>query len=106
MSDTPGHLEAEVELRPGEKLTLPAAKGYAVELPFRFPDPLVEAARRAEAFQRLPRETRLREIASLMELGLAMTRASERREWIERRLAEQEDRWRQSQQELFARHAG
>jgi hypothetical protein len=25
MSDTPGHLEAEVELRPGERLTLPSA---------------------------------------------------------------------------------
>ena len=76
-----------------------------MELPYRFPDPLEEAARRAEEFQRLPPETRLREIAALMELGLAMTRVSARRDWIERRLAEQEAQWQQSQRELFAAHA-
>jgi hypothetical protein len=76
-----------------------------VELPLRFPDPLEDAARRADAFQRLPQETRLREIASLMELGLTMNRTSEQRDWVERRQAEQEAEWRRSQQELFARHA-
>lgn len=84
---------------------IPDPNDEIMELPYRFPDPLEEAARRADEFQRLPQETRWREIASLMELGLAMMRTSGRRNWIELRLAEQEDQWQRSQQELFARHA-
>lgn len=75
-----------------------------MRFPFRFPDPLKQAARRADEFQRLPADERLREIAGLMELGLAMTQASQRRNWIEHRFTEHEDQWRRSQQELFAGH--
>ena len=76
-----------------------------MELPFCFPDPLEQAARRADEFQRLPREARWREIAALMEFGLAMTRQSAQRDWIEQRFAEQEAEWQRRQRELFAAHA-
>jgi hypothetical protein len=67
-----------------------------------FPDPQEQARRRAEEFQRLPPEARWRELASLMAFGWAM--ASPDREAIEKRMADQERRWREIQQELFARH--
>ena len=76
-----------------------------MNLPYQFPDPQVEAAERARAFQQLSPDERWREIAALMAFGLAMTRNSPRREWIEQRWAEEESQWQQRQQELFARHA-
>jgi hypothetical protein len=75
-----------------------------MELPYHFPDPLEEAARRAREFQRLPPDERWRQIAVLMELGLTMARSSPRRHWVEARLEEQENEWRRIQQELFRHH--
>ena len=75
-----------------------------MEFPLRFPDSTEEASRRAAEFQRLPPETRWREMAALMAFGWAMVRASPDRAAIEKRMAEQETRWQQIQQELFARH--
>lgn len=75
-----------------------------VQLPYHFPDPLEDAAQRAEEFQRFTPERRLREIAAMMEFGLAMMQASPRRDWIEQRFAEQEAQWQQCQQQLFASH--
>ena len=75
-----------------------------MELPYHFPDPMDKAARRAEEFQRLPPETRWREIAALMEFGFAMVQTSPQRDWIKQRFADQESEWQQIQRELFARH--
>jgi hypothetical protein len=80
-------------------------KDNPMPLPYHFPDPVEEAARRAQEFRRLPPEERWREIAALMELGLALAQSSPRRQWIEQRMAEQEAEWRHIQQELFRRHA-
>lgn len=77
------------------------AKRFFMNFPYRFPDPLQEAARRAEEFRRLSPDERWREIASLMELGFAMIHESPRREWIQKRMAEQESQWQRSQRELF-----
>ena len=76
-----------------------------MELPYQFPDPLEEAARRGRAFQQLPADERWRQIAVMMEFGLTMARTSPRTAWVESRLEEQEAQWRRIQQELFARHA-
>ncbi|HJZ91310.1 MAG TPA: hypothetical protein VKE40_10595 [Gemmataceae bacterium] len=75
-----------------------------MSLPLRFPDPLEEARRRAEEFQRLSSTDRWREMAAMMAFGLAMVRESPRRAEIERRMEEQEQEWRQIQERLFARH--
>jgi hypothetical protein len=72
----------------------------------QFPDPREEARRRAAAFQRLPPEARWRELGSLMAFGWAMVKSSPNREAIERRMAEDERRWREIQQDLFNRHGG
>ena len=72
----------------------------------RFPGPRELARRRAEEFQRLSPEARWRELASLMAFGWAMVKSSPNREAIERRMAEDERRWREIQQELFKRHGG
>jgi hypothetical protein len=75
-----------------------------MELPYHFPDPLEEAARRAREFQQLPPDERWRQVAGMMELALTMVRMSPRRAWVEKRLEEQETEWRRIQQELFTRH--
>jgi hypothetical protein len=75
-----------------------------MELPWKFPDPMDEARKRAAEFQRLSPDDRWREIAALMAFGLAMVRSSPHREAIERRMEEQEQEWRRVQKELFARH--
>jgi hypothetical protein len=75
-----------------------------MELPLKFPDPMEEARKRGEEFQRLSPDDRWREIAALMAFGLAMARSSPHREAIERRMDEQEREWQRVQKELFARH--
>ena len=75
-----------------------------MDLPWKFPDPMDEARKRAAEFQRLSPDDRWREIAALMAFGLAMVRSSPHREAIERRMEEQEQEWRRVQKELFARH--
>jgi hypothetical protein len=75
-----------------------------VEWAFQFPDSSDEARRRAAEFQRLDPGERWREIAALMGFGWAMVRSSPERAAIEKRMEEQETRWRQIQQELFASH--
>jgi type II secretory pathway component PulL len=72
--------------------------------PLRFPDPMEEARQRALEFQRLTPDQRWRELAAMMSFGLAIVRSSAEREAQERRMNEQEERSRQIQQELFARH--
>lgn len=72
--------------------------------PLTFPDPMQEARRRAEEFQRLSPEQRWREIAALMAFGWAMVKSSPHCHAIEERMRDQETRWQQIQQELFTRH--
>ena len=73
--------------------------------PLQFPDPMEESRRRADEFQRLPPDERWHEIAALMEFGWDMVRSSPNRDATEHRMMEQEMRWREIQQDLFARHA-
>ena len=75
-----------------------------MDLPFHFPDAQDEAYRRAQEFRRLSPAARWREIAALMEWGLALVRSSPRREAIEQRWAAQEAEWQRIQRELFATH--
>src|SRR5262249_51807110 len=61
-----------------------------MELPYRFPDPLEEAARRAQEFQRLPPDERLRQLMDVIETGLVLARLSPNREAGERLFQERE----------------
>jgi hypothetical protein len=76
----------------------------AMTWPLNFPDPQAEVRRRAEAFQRLPPDTRWNEIIALMAFGSATVKSSPHREAIERQMEAEERRWREIQSELFARH--
>jgi hypothetical protein len=76
----------------------------ALELPYRFDDPFEEAARRAQEFQRLPPDERLRQLMDVIETGLALLRASPHREVSERLFQERETEWQRIQKELFLRH--
>jgi hypothetical protein len=77
-----------------------------MQIPIVFPDPLEEAYRRAQEFQRLSPDERWRQIIGMMALGWEMVRSSPRRKQIEERFAEHEAEWRRIQQELFARYSG
>jgi hypothetical protein len=70
----------------------------------RFPDPRAEAYARAQEFRRLPPETRWREIAALMQVGLDMARSSPRRAAIEQRWEAQEAEWQRLQKKVFAQY--
>jgi hypothetical protein len=72
--------------------------------PLQFPEPLVEACERGLEFQRLSPSDRWNEIAALMAFGWATVQSSPHREAIERQMSAQEQRWREIQTELFARH--
>ena len=75
-----------------------------MKLPWRFPDPMDEARKRAEEFQRLSSDDRWREMAAMLAFGWATVKSSPRREAIERRMEEQERDWQRIQKELFARY--
>ena len=75
-----------------------------MELPWKFPDPMDEARKRAAEFQRLSPDDRWREIAAMFAFGWATVKASPRRAAIEARMDEQEREWQHIQKELFARH--
>ena len=75
-----------------------------MELPHRFPDPLEEAARRSEEFQRLPPEERLRQLMDVIETGRLTLRHSTRRKASDRLFRQREAEWQRIQQDLFIRH--
>jgi len=75
-----------------------------MDLPWKFPDPMEEARKRAAEFQRLSPDDRWREIAALFAFGWATVKASPRRAAIEARMEEQEREWQRIQKELFAKH--
>ncbi len=73
-------------------------------LPLRFPDPAAEARRRAEEFQRLSPDQRVRELLDTIETGLILIRESPNRGAIERLTMEREVEWQRIQKELFRTH--
>lgn len=73
-------------------------------LPLKFPDHHEESRKRAEEFQRLSPEERLRAMLDTIESGLVMIRSSPHRAAIDRLTAEREREWWNIQQELFRRH--
>lgn len=72
--------------------------------PLQFPDHHEESRCRGSEFQRLSPTDRWNEIAALMAFGWATVRSSPHRKAIELQMDAQEDRWREIQAELFARH--
>jgi hypothetical protein len=77
-----------------------------MDLPWKFPDPMDEARKRAAEFQRLSPDERVRLMLDTIESGLALIRSSPHRAAIERVHAERRAEWRAIQRELFRRHAG
>ena len=75
-----------------------------MDLPLKFPDPMEEARKRCQAFQRLSAAERWRAIQDVIESGMVLIRSSPHRAAIERVTAEREREWKQIQQELFRRH--
>ena len=75
-----------------------------MELPYRFPDPLKEAARRSQEFQRLPPEERLRQLMDVIETGWITLRHSSHRQASDRLFQQREAEWERIQQELFIVH--
>jgi len=75
-----------------------------MELPFRFPDPLKEAARRAEQFQQLPQDERVRQLMDVIQTGLILVRESQNQEAMERVFQQREAEWQRIQRECFASH--
>ena len=72
----------------------------------QFPNPMEEARRRAEEFQRKSADERWREIIAMMAFGLELVRTSPNREIALRLMDEDEAQWRRIQQELFTHYGG
>ena len=75
-----------------------------MNLPWRFPDPMDEARKRAEEFQRLSSDERLRDLLDTIETGLIVLRESPHREAVERLTLEREREWQRAHREVFRRH--
>lgn len=75
-----------------------------MDLPFRFPDPLEDATKRAEQFQRLPQDERVRQLMDVIQTGMILVRESPNREAMERVFQQREAEWQRIQRECFARH--
>jgi hypothetical protein len=72
---------------------------------WKFPDyPPEEAARRCAEFQRLSSDERFREVISVIALGWRILQSSPYRAAIEEQWEEDEKRWREIQQQLFANY--
>ena len=75
-----------------------------MELPYRFPDPLAKAARRADEFQRLPRDEKLRQLFDVIQTGLVLLQDSAHRKVSDRLFLQRAADWQRIQRELFSRH--
>jgi hypothetical protein len=73
-------------------------------LPWQFPDAMDEARKRAEEFQRLSPDERLRDLLDTVETGLIVLRESPHREAVERLILEREREWQRAHREVFRRH--
>jgi hypothetical protein len=69
-----------------------------------FPDHHEVARKRAEEFQRLSVGERIAQLADMMAFGWALVESSPDRAAIESQMNAQEEVWRKSQADLFARH--
>jgi hypothetical protein len=70
-------------------------------LPYHFPDPLEEARLRAEEFQRLSVNERLRQLLDTIETGLVLVRESPNRRVNDELFMKRESEWQRIQAELF-----
>jgi len=75
-----------------------------MQLPYAFPDPFEEAARRAREFQRLPADERFRQLMDVVATGLILLEHSPHRQASERLFQAREAEWQRIQKELFTRH--
>jgi hypothetical protein len=73
-------------------------------LPLQFPDPLVEARRRAEEFQHLTNEERIRLMLDTIETGFFLIRESPNRQATQKLSQDREADWQRVQTELFRKH--
>ncbi len=70
----------------------------------KFPDPMEEARKRGQEFQRLPPDERVRQLFDTIETGLVLVRESPNREAIDRLFLKRELEWQNIQKELFRKH--
>lgn len=75
-----------------------------MEQPYHFPDPLEEAGRRAEEFQQLPPDERLRQLIDVIATGMVLLRYAPDRIVSDRLFLQREADWQSFQRDLFARH--
>jgi len=76
-----------------------------MSVPLQFPDAQEEARKRAEEFQRLSPDARVRELLDTIETGMVLIRESQNRLAIDRLHLEREQQWQRVQRELFRHHA-
>ena len=76
-----------------------------MDLPLKFPDPQEEARNRAEEFERLSPDQRLRQLMDTIDSGLVLIGASPHRANIDRLTEQREQEWQDIQRELFRRYA-
>ncbi|MCI0378973.1 MAG: hypothetical protein L0215_15300 [Gemmataceae bacterium] len=77
-----------------------------MNLPWKFPDPQELARQRAEEFQRLTPDNRIREIMDTIETGMLLLRESPNRQRIDELFLQREANWQRLQKELFRKHGG
>jgi hypothetical protein len=71
----------------------------------QFPDSMVVARERGEAFQRLTNDERVHALIDTIRAGMFLLRNSPNREAIDRLFHERERRWQEIQTEIFAEYA-
>ena len=77
-----------------------------MELPYRFPDPQLEAASRAREFRQLSVAERLARMLDTIAAGMYLRSISPQHEAIDRIFREKEAAAQRIQQELIRRHGG
>jgi hypothetical protein len=75
-----------------------------LNLPYRFPDSLEEARRRARDFQRLAPKERLAALMDTIQTGMLLLAMSPRRDAIDRVFLDREAAAQQIQKELIRRY--
>ncbi len=75
-----------------------------MEWPYKFPDPGDETAREAARFRSLPPEEQARIVIEMTELADRLIQASPNRDAILRRIAADEEAWREAHRRIFALH--
>ena len=73
-------------------------------LPWQFPDPLDQARRRADEFQRLSANDRVRQLLDTIETGMVLIHESPNRRAVHQMFLDRESEWQRIQAELFQKH--